>query len=377
MKILIAPDSFKESLSAIEVANSIEKGILNVKPGIECIKIPLADGGEGTVDSILNASGGEKIPVKVMDPLMREIKSFWGLLPDKKTAVIEMAAASGLELLSPEERNPLLTTTYGTGQLIKAAIDHGCIKIYIGIGGSGTNDGGAGMAMALGAGLLDENGHNIGLGGGYLSGLHSIDLSEFDKRVADFEFIVLSDVQNPLCGENGASNIYGPQKGADNETVTQLDFNLRHFGNILESISGRQIIKKPGAGAAGGMGAGLMAFCNAKLLPGFDTISKLVKLDKAIEDSDLVITGEGKLDYQTKFGKVPFGVAQMAKKMNKPVIGIAGTLGKDYKELYKVGFHSIFSISEGIESIEYSIANAESLLIKTLEKIISSISIDL
>jgi glycerate kinase len=375
VKILIAPDSFKESLSAFEVANSIEKGILKFKPDIECIKIPLADGGEGTVDAILNASGGKRISVKVMDPLMREIVSFLGILPDNETAVIEMAAASGLELLSPEERNPFHTTSYGTGQLIKAALDHGCRKIYIGIGGSATNDGGAGMAMALGAGLLNAIGDDIMMGGGFLSDLHSIDLSEFDKRIMDCEMIVLSDVQNPLCGENGASYIYGTQKGADPEMISQLDSNLRHFGNILESVYGKRIIDVAGAGAAGGLGAGLMGFCNAKLKPGFDTISKIVQLEKAIEASDLVITGEGKLDYQTKFGKVPFGVAQMAKKMKKPVIGIAGKLGKDYKELYNFGFQKIYSISEGIESLEYSIANAESLLINASEKIISSISL--
>lgn len=377
MKILIAPDSFKESLSAMEVANSIEKGILKFKPDIECIKIPLADGGEGTVDAILKASGGNRISEKVLDPLMREIDSSWGLLPGSKTAVIEMAAASGIELLTSKERNPLLTSSYGTGQLINAALEHGCSKIYIGIGGSATNDGGSGMAMALGARLLDTNGDNIKMGGGYLSDLQSIDLSGFDKRIANCEFIALSDVQNPLCGENGASYIYGPQKGADVEMISQLDSNLKHYGNILESVFDKQIVNEPGAGAAGGLGAGLMAFCDAKLLPGFNTISELVQLEKAIEKSDLVITGEGKLDFQTKFGKVPFGVAQMAKKMKKPVIGIAGTLGKDYKELYSFGFHNIYSISEGIESLEYSIANAESLLVNASERIISTIFIDL
>jgi glycerate kinase len=377
VKILIAPDSFKESLSALEVADSIEQGILNFNSEIECTKIPLADGGEGTVDAILNAIGGERFSVMVMDPLMREIESFWGLLADNKTAVIEMAAASGLELLSTVERNPLLTTSYGTGQLIKAALDHGCSKIYVGIGGSATNDGGAGMAIALGFRLLDAKDNNIRIGGGYLTDLHFINLSGFEKQIADCEFIVLSDVQNPLCGVNGASHIYGPQKGANPEMIVKLDSNLRHFGNILESVSGKQIVNEPGAGAAGGLGAGLMAFCNAKILPGFNTISELIQLEKAIEESDLVITGEGKLDYQTKFGKVPFGVAQMAKKMRKPVIGIAGVLGKDYKELYSFGFHNIYSISEGIESLEYSIKNAENLLIKTSERIISSISIDL
>ena len=377
MKILIAPDSFKESLSAIAVADSIEKGILNFNPDIKCIKIPLSDGGEGTVEAILAATGGRKVKTRVKDPLMRDIESFWGLLPDDRTAVIEMAAASGLELLSSEERNPFHATSYGTGQLIKAALDHGCHKVYIGIGGSATNDGGAGMAMALGARLIKADSDNIRIGGGYLSDLHTIDLSGFEKQVADCEFIVLSDVQNPLCGKDGASYIYGPQKGADHEMVAQLDHNLSHYGKILEASFGKSIIDEPGAGAAGGLGAGLMAFCNAKLLPGFKTISDIVQLEKLIKESDFIITGEGKLDYQTKFGKVPFGVAQMAKKANKPVIGIAGTLGKDYKELYKYGFQHMFSISEGIESLEFSILNARNLLIKASERIIQSISIDL
>ena len=377
MNILIAPDSFKESLSASEVADCIERGILNIRPDISCSKIPLADGGEGTVEAILNASGGRKIATSVKDPLLRKIDSFWGLLPDGQTAVIEMAAASGLELLSVVERNPMLTSSYGTGQLIKSALDHGCRKVYIGIGGSATNDGGAGMAMALGARLLDANGLDIGNGGGYLTDLISLDLSGFDDRISESELMVISDVQNPLCGVQGASIIFGPQKGADKEIALRLDKNLSHLGKILESSFGKSIINEPGAGAAGGLGAGLMAFCNAKLLPGFETISTIVQLEKFIQKSDLIITGEGKLDYQTKFGKVPYGVALMAKKFNKPVIGVAGTLGNGYEELYKYGFKEIFSISEGIESLEYSILNAKNLLIKTSERIIKAISIDL
>ena len=377
MKILIAPDSFKESLSASEVADYIERGILNIRPDIDCFKIPLADGGEGTVEAILNATGGKKIAASVKDPLMKNIESFWGLLPDDQTAVIEMAAASGLELLSVDERNPMLTSSYGTGQLIKSALDHGCRKIYIGIGGSATNDGGAGMARALGARLLDANGLDIGNGGVNLSDLISLDLSGFDDRISESELMILSDVRNPLCGVHGASLIYGPQKGADKEMALQLDKNLSHLGKILESSFGKSIINEPGAGAAGGLGAGLMAFCNAKLLPGFETISEIVQLEKFIQKSDLIITGEGKLDYQTKFGKAPYGVAQLAKRTNKPVIGVAGTLGNAYEELYKYGFKEIFSISEGIESLEYSILNAKNLLIKTSERIIKSISIDL
>ena len=377
MRILIATDSFKESLSAIEVADSIESGILHFRKDVDCVKIPLADGGEGTVEAVLNAVGGSKIPVRVKDPLMRDIDGFWGQLPDKKTAILEMAVSSGLERLTHKERNPLITTTYGTGQLIRSALDRGCTKIFIGIGGSATNDGGAGMARALGAKLLNSRGIEIGDGGLYLADLSKIDLSGLDTRIRDCEIIVISDVQNPLCGKNGASFIYGPQKGADPEMVKRLDRNLMHFGNILESHFMNNIIEVPGAGAAGGLGAGLYAFCHAILRPGFETIADIVGLEEAIMETDLVITGEGKLDYQTKFGKVPFGVARMANKYKKPVIGIAGALGKGYQELYNLGFQSIFSISEQPGSLNKSLRNAKSLLFSASERIIRLISIDI
>jgi glycerate kinase len=375
VKILIAPDSFKDSLSAVEVADCIEQGIKNYSPEMNCIKIPLADGGEGTVDAILHATGGNKISARVKDPLFREIEGFWGLLPDNETAIIEMAAASGLELLSTEERNPMLASTIGTGQLIQSAIDYGCKKIYIGIGGSATNDGGAGMAKVLGAKLMDEDGEEIDDGAMHLSKIASIDLSGFDPRINDCEIIVISDVQNPLCGENGASYIYGPQKGADPEMVIQLDLNLHQFGKIMEIHFNKEITTLPGAGAAGGLGAGLVAFCNADIRPGFETISEITKLENFIQEADLIFTGEGKLDYQTKFGKVPYGVSQLSKKYNKPVIGIAGSLGKGYMELYKYGFQSILSITEGPVSLEDAITNVRSLISKTAERIIRIISI--
>lgn len=370
MKILIAPDSFKESLSAVEVAKSIEQGILSYIPEAECIKIPLADGGEGTVDAILNATGGRKINARVKDPLMRDIESFWGLLSDGKTGIIEMASASGLELLKPEERNPLITSTYGTGQLIEAALNEGCRRVIIGIGGSATNDGGAGMAKALGAKLIDLNGLGISHGGGALGDLKSINLSGFNNKVLGCEFIIATDVNNQLCGPEGASYIYGPQKGASPEMVLELDKNLLHYGKKLEHTFGRPIISASGAGAAGGLGAGLIAYCNAEIKNGFDIISKIVHLEEEIKTSDLVITGEGKLDRQTKFGKVPFGVAQLAQKYNKPVIGIAGTLGEGYQELYSFGFQSIFSIAEGPRSLEWAMKNAKQLIYNASERII-------
>jgi len=376
VKVLIAPDSFKESLTAIEVSDCIEQGILNYKPDTECIKLPLADGGEGTIDAILQAVGGKKIYQTVKDPLLRDIQSFWGLLPDNKTAVLEMAAASGLELLSNEERNPMLASTYGTGQLIKASLEYGCKKIFIGIGGSATNDGGAGMAMALGAKLIDGQGRLVDVGGKFLSEIHSIDLSDFDPRIYDCEITVISDVENPLCGKNGASYIYGPQKGADPSMVNQLDLNLLHFGNLLELYFKKEVVKVPGAGAAGGLGAGLLAFCNARIKPGFETISDIVKLENAILKADIIFTGEGKMDYQTTFGKTPAGVARLSMKHNKRVIGIAGSLGEGYQELYKFGFQGIFPICEKPQSLDYSIKNARMLIINAVERIIRLISME-
>ena len=374
MKILIAPDSFKESLSAVEVAECIEQGIKNYRPDIECIKIPLADGGEGTVETILHAIGGEKIPLRVKDPLLREIDSYWGLLPDKETAILEMATASGLELVSPSERNPMITSTFGTGQLIQSALDRNCRTIYIGIGGSATNDGGAGMAKALGARFMDKKGREVNDGGTYLSNIHHIDLSQFDHRVSKCEIIVISDVQNPMCGENGASYIYGPQKGADPEMVKKLDFNLQHFGELLEKKFNKKIITIAGAGAAGGLGAGLVAFCNADIQPGFETFSEITKIEDYIQEADLILTGEGKLDYQTKFGKVPYGIAQLSRKYNKPVIGIAGSLGEGYEELYEYGFQSIISIMEGPITLEEAIKNSRKLILNSAESIIRMIS---
>lgn len=375
MKILIAPDSFKESLSALEAADFIEQGILNCNVEVSCIKIPLADGGEGTVAVVLKATGGQKIKIRVKDPLFRDIESYWGLLPDR-TAILEMAAASGLELLEPRERNPLLTTTFGTGQLIKSALDYGCRKIYIGIGGSATNDGGTGMARALGARFLDENGQDIPEGGRGLATLEKIDMQDFDARIADCEMIVISDVRNPMCGPNGASRIFAPQKGADPEMIEQLEHNLLHFGSILEVFYNKKIVNIPGTGAAGGLGAGLLAFCDARMTKGFDTISNIIGLDKYIEEADLVITGEGKLDKQTRFGKVPFGVAQKSLKHGKPVIGIAGTLGEGYQDLYDQGFNSIFSICEGPETPEYCFKNAGELLKNASERIFRLILLD-
>ena len=368
VKILIAPDKFKESLSALKVADSIEKGILKVFPKVGIEKVPMADGGEGTVESLVDATGGKIIKTNVKDPLFRDIESFYGILGDGKTAVIEMAAASGLYLLKDYERNPMITTTYGTGQLIKDALDKGCRKFIIAIGGSATNDGGTGMATALGVKFYDKDGREIGLGGGELSKIYSIDTSNIDDRLKECEFIVACDVANPLIGENGASRVYGPQKGATKEMVEVLDKNLEHYGKLLEKYFNKKIIDVPGSGAAGGLGAGLMAFLNAQLKSGIEIITETLKLEEKIKEADIVISGEGKIDFQTAFGKTISGIAKLCKKHNKPLIVIAGTV-EDIEKLYEIGVSSVFSTMEKPMFLEDAIKNAPTLVEKSAERI--------
>ncbi|MBE3592795.1 MAG: glycerate kinase [Thermoanaerobacter sp.] len=368
MKILIAPDKFRGSLSALRVADSIEKGILKIFPKAIIEKVPMADGGEGTVESLVDATGGKIIKTKAKDPLGRDIESFYGILGDGKTAVIEMAAASGLYLLKDYERNPMITTTYGTGQLIKDALDRGCREFIIAIGGSATNDGGAGMAMALGVKFYDKYGREIGLGGGELSKIYSIDTSNLDDRLKECEFIVACDVANPLIGENGASRVYGPQKGATKEMVEVLDKNLEHYGKLLEKYFHKKIIDVEGSGAAGGLGAGLMAFLNAQLKSGIEIITETLKLEEKIKEADIVISGEGKIDSQTAFGKAISGIAKLCKKHNKPLIVIAGMV-ENIENLYETGVSSIFSIVEKPMSLEDAIKNAPTLLEKSAERI--------
>jgi glycerate kinase len=370
VRIVIAPDSFKGSLSASEAVKAIQRGINNVDSGIETILVPMADGGEGTVQAMIDAAGGEIIELTVHDPLFREIRSFYGILGDGVTAVIEMAAASGLLLLSPEERNPLKTTTYGTGELIRDALDKGCLNFIIGLGGSATNDGGCGMAQALGVRLLDENGKDIGPGGGELSKISSIDISEIDRRIKFASFRAACDVENPLCGENGASAIYGRQKGAGEKDIAVLDDNLGHFANLVSQQLNVEIKNTPGAGAAGGLGAGAMVFLNAKIEKGIDMIIKATNLSDTIQGSDLVITGEGMVDFQTAFGKTPFGVAQIAKRFNIPVIAIAGSLGEDYQSLYNKGFDGLFSLTNKPMTPGEAFMNASALVEASSENII-------
>jgi len=370
MKIVIAPDSYKGSLSALEVARAIERGIKKVDTGIETILVPMADGGEGTVQSLVDVSEGKIVELIVHDPLFRKIKSFYGIMGDGKTAVIEMAAASGIPLLTPDERNPLKTTTYGTGELIKDALDKGCSNIIIGLGGSATNDGGCGMAQALGVRFLNANGNDIGLGGQKLSEIQSIDISEIDRRIHSVQFLAACDVDNPLCGEKGASAVYGRQKGASNEDIIALDNGLNHFAQIVKQQLNLDIKDVAGAGAAGGLGAGVMIFMQAQLQRGIDIVTQTTNLSEKMSGADLVITGEGKIDFQTAFGKTPFGVAQIAKNKNIPVIVLAGSLGEGYKTLYEKGFDGIFSIIDKPMSLQEAIDNAAELLENASENIV-------
>ncbi|MDF1575010.1 MAG: glycerate kinase [Bacteroidales bacterium] len=362
MNILIAPDSFKDSLSAMEVAVALGRGIQKILPDASCVLLPMADGGEGTVEALIDATKGRRVELKVMDPLMREIGSFYGITGDGKTAVIEMAAASGIELLKAGERNPWVTSTYGTGQLIGDALDHGVKKILLGIGGSATNDGGAGMAQALGVRFRGKSGLLDVQGGGVLGEVVRIGMEGLDPRLAEVEIVAACDVDNPLTGPRGASFTYGPQKGAHEEMAGKLDRNLFHLAELVRNQLGKEVDQLPGAGAAGGLGAGLMAFLGARLVGGFDMIAALVGLEEKIREADLVITGEGKMDAQTPYGKTPFGVAQIARKAGLPVIGVAGTLDEGASVLYEMGFDLLMPIQEKPGDLEASLKNGEQLL---------------
>ena len=368
MKIVIAPDSFKGSVTALEAANAIEKGLRRVFPNAVIEKIPMADGGEGTVQSLVDATGGHIQTRRVLGPLGNEVNAKFGILADGKTAVIEMASASGLTLVPPDKRNPLLTTTYGTGQLIHAALEAGCRRLIIGIGGSATNDGGAGMAEALGAKFLNADGNPIERGGGELGELDSIDMTGLHPAIAETETVVACDVNNPLTGPEGASHVYGPQKGATPEIVKTLDSHLIHFDKVLEHTFGQSFNDIPGAGAAGGLGAGLMAFLNAELKLGVDIMIDTVGLKERMKGASLVFTGEGQLDFQTAFGKTPIGVAKVAKADNIPVIAIAGGIGEGADAVYDAGIDAMLGIVQAPMSLEDAVEDAMQLIADTAEQ---------
>lgn len=369
MKIVIAPDSFKESLTALEVADAIEQGFKKFYPHADYVRIPMADGGEGTVQSLVDALKGKVVERSVTAPLGNKIQAFFGISGDNQTAVIEMAAASGLHLVSPAQRNPLKTTSFGTGELIKAALDLGVKKIILGIGGSATNDAGAGMLQALGVQFLDANNQQIGLGGENLSLISKIDLSKLDSRLQQVEILVACDVDNPLCGEKGASAVFGPQKGATPEIVQQLDRALFHFSDIVQQDLDLNIHDQAGAGAAGGMGGGLLLLPNVQLKAGVQIIIDAVNLNEQIKDADLVITGEGRMDSQTVHGKTPIGVAKAAKLFNKPVIAIVGSLKDDYEVVYEHGIDAVFPIIRQLKSLDETLKLGRENLISTAQNI--------
>ena len=366
---VLAPDSFKESMTAKEVCIAMEAGIKKVYPDAEFIHVPMADGGEGTVQSLVDATGGTIYSADVTGPLGNTVKAHYGVMGDRETAVIEMAEASGIHYVNKDTKNPLITTTYGTGELIRACLDKGIKKIIIGIGGSATNDGGAGMAEALGVQFLDKEGHPIPRGGGHLDQLHTIDLSKVDSRLKDVSVIVACDVTNPLCGETGASNVFGPQKGATPEMVKQLDRNLAHYADIVEQQLGLSVRNTPGAGAAGGLGAGLLTFTNATLQKGIDIVIEYSGLRDKLLNADYVFTGEGGMDFQTQFGKTPYGVAQAAKELDKKVIAIAGCVGEGAEELYDKGIDAIFGIIPELKPLDQTLKNGPKNIQRTCESI--------
>lgn len=375
MKCIIATDSFKGSNTAERVCLAIKEGMVKIFPDSSYTIVPVADGGEGTTEAVLKVTGGTMQTTTVTGPLGEPLEAVWGLLPGGK-AVIEMASASGLPLVPEDKRNPLLTTTYGTGQLILAALDAGCTEILMGIGGSATNDCGAGMAQALGASLKNAAGEELGYGGGSLADLASIDISELDPRLQGVTITVACDVTNPLCGPKGASAIYGPQKGATPEMVQTLDANLAHCAEIINRDLGVSIAELPGSGAAGGLGGGLVGFLGAELLPGIDAVLSIVAFDELAKEADLVITGEGKLDHQTVFGKVPAGVAAWTKKAKDiPVIAIVGDIGEGFEAVYDVGIDVVISTVNKAMPLSEAMARSRELLVETGERVARLVAI--
>ncbi|MCO8082134.1 glycerate kinase [Acinetobacter lwoffii] len=374
LTFVLAPDSFKESMSAAQVCQAMQRGIQNVIPDAHIIHVPMADGGEGTVDALISSLKGQSIACEVTGPLPEQrIQTYWGLIDAGQTAVIEMAKANGIHLLKPSQRNPMLTSTYGTGEMIKQALDLSVKKIIMGSGGSITNDGGAGMAQALGVQFLNHAGELIQVCGGNLDQVKSMDLSGLDPCLVDTEIIIASDVNNPLCGPNGASIIFGPQKGATPEMIKQLDQNLGHFADVVAGQIGCDYRHVAGAGAAGGLGFGLMAFTAASIRSGVELMIEQVQLSEKIAQADYVLTGEGKIDSQTSLGKTPFGVAQLARKFNKPVIAFAGLVGEGIEDLFESGFSQIIGINPPDCPLEEALKNAEMNLEKAVAEIVKNL----
>ena len=375
MKILVAPQEFKGSISALSVAEAAETGVMRVFPEAEVVLCPVADGGDGTLETLVEVSGGEVRTCSVQNPMGETITAQWGAMGDGVTAVIEMARTSGLALLSLDERDPLNSSTFGLGQAILEALNQGFRKFIVGIGGSATNDAGAGMAQALGATLLNAEGKSIPFGGAALADLRSIDISKMDTRIENSQFMVACDVSNPLTGDEGASAVYGPQKGATPEMVAQLDKALLNFAEIVKKDIGKNVSEISGAGAAGGLGAGMLAFMGAELKAGVDIVLETVQRREKLSDVDLVITGEGGMDFQTVYNKAPIGVARIAGEFNIPTIAIAGLLGQNFTVVHDHGIRAATSIVDGPISLEESSERASELISNSVEESLRFISV--
>ena len=368
MKIIIAPQGFKGGISGLEAARAIARGVLAAAPDAETVLLPVADGGDGTLHALVDATGGEIFTTTVTGPINQQVEAQWGVMGDGRTAVIEMARASGLAMVPPRRRNPKTTTTLGTGQVLKEAIEKGFNRVIVGLGGSATNDAGAGMAAALGVRFLDSAGNALPTGGAALARLDRVDVSGLLPSVADVEIIAATDVTNPLCGPTGASAIFGPQKGASKEVVAELDAALLNFTEVVLRDTGHDVLDIPGAGAAGGLGAGLIAFAGAKLQSGIDMVCQVLDFDRHLAGADLVFTGEGRADRSTVFDKAPVGVARHAKAHGVPTVLLAGSLGEGHEELYDHGVASILCISDGAMSFQQALGRTGEMLQGTAER---------
>jgi glycerate kinase len=381
MKLVIAPDSFKESLDAQQVAFAIERGFKSIDPSVETLCVPVADGGEGTTEALVAATQGELKRSRVMGPLGEPLEAIWGILgaqPEMPvTAVVETASASGLDKITSSQRDALRASTYGTGELILAALDQGVRRVILGLGGSATNDGGMGLLTALGARFLNAQGEQLAAGGAALSQLETIDLTQLDPRLAETEFLVACDVDNPLLGERGASAIFGPQKGATPEQVQQLDAALKNLADVSARLLDKDTRDLEGAGAAGGLGYALVQFLNARMAPGIDLVLEAVQFNDLLADADLVITGEGRMDGQSLSGKTPVGVARWAKRQNLPVIAVCGSIGAGAEGVHAVGIDALFTVVPGVCTLEQAMAEAVPNLERTAAQIARTLSIKL
>jgi glycerate 2-kinase len=374
LRVLIAPQAFKGSVDAVGVAAAIARGLRTVWPDAECDTLPLADGGEGTVRALVAATGGALRRTRVHDPLGREIEAEWGVLGDKRTAVVEMAAASGLPLLRPDERDPRVTSTRGTGELLLEAATSGVGRVIVGIGGSATNDGGTGMARTIGFRFIDREGNDLPEGGAALSRLHRIE-GQVDGRLLRVSIEVASDVRNPLVGPEGASAVFGPQKGATPEIVAELDAALSRYADVLARFLGRDIRSVPGSGAAGGLGAGLMAFADAKMRSGAELVMTATRFVDRARAADLVITGEGRVDAQSAYGKVTGAVIARAKELGRPVALIAGGVAEGYAALFDAGLGALEIASDGPGTIEDAMRHGDDLIVSAAARLARTIAL--